>query len=150
MATASILRRELTPHSFVFPQVPATDRRALLGNYLFEQSLIDGLIFIRTILDGGIEHLSCRRSHYVTYVAAVVPLCQLRQSADVNPLIRGKFGECQREQAFFSATGLCSASFAWVVFCSVIGCPPHMRRNQSFSASDVCIFSILHCFVLLL
>ena len=39
--------------------------------------------------------------------------------------------------AFFSATGLCSASFAGAVFCSVTGCLPQMRRNQSFSASDV-------------
>ena len=39
--------------------------------------------------------------------------------------------------AFFSATDLCSASFAGAVFCSVTGCPPQMRRNQSFSASDV-------------
>ena len=30
---------------------------------------------------------------------------------------------------------------AWrAVCCSVTGCPPQMRRNQSFSASDVCIF----------
>ena len=32
---------------------------------------------------------------------------------------------------------ICSASLAGLAFCSVTGCPPQMRRNHSFSASDV-------------
>ena len=98
MATALILWRELTPHSLEFPQVSATDRRTLLGNDFFEQSLADRLVLVCAALDSGIEHLSCRLPHYVTDVAAVITFAQLCQSVDVYPLIRGKFGECQREQ----------------------------------------------------
>ena len=60
MSTALILRRELTPHTLVFPQVSATDRRALLGNDFFEQCLADRLVLVCAALDSGIEHLSCR------------------------------------------------------------------------------------------
>ena len=60
VATALILWRELTPHSLVFPQVSATDRRTLLGNDFLEQRLADRLVLVRLFFDSGIEHLSCR------------------------------------------------------------------------------------------